>query len=66
MQDAADYGFTPIPLNGSFLDGSTFKNGAYKILLRALKVTGSRNVLSDYEYALTHEFVVKINWSVFL
>lgn len=60
-QDTDDNGWVQIPINGTFADGSTFGNGEYKVLLSALRVTGNPALLSDYEFALTPEFIVKEN-----
>ena len=59
MQDAADNGWTPVAINGTFVDGEPYGDGTYKVLVRALKVNGNVHALADYEMALTDEFIVK-------
>lgn len=57
--DVADNGWTPVAINGTFVDGAPYGDGTYKVLVRALKVNGNPRALADYEMALTDEFVVK-------
>ncbi|GJE92794.1 peptidase S8 family domain-containing protein [Phanerochaete sordida] len=57
--DADDNGWTVVPLNGTFVDGSRYGDGAYRVLVRALRVNGDRHASRDYDMALTGEFVVK-------
>ena len=46
-------------INGTFAAGSMIPDGDYKVLVRALKVTGNPASLADYEVALTPEFTIK-------
>lgn len=57
--DAADNGYSTIVVDGTFADGSKIKDGSYKILLSALRVSGNPNLITDYEMSLTSEFIVK-------
>ena len=51
-------------INGTFVDGSTFPDGDYKVLLRALKVTGNQDLLEDHELWLSPmHFIVNRNSS---
>ncbi|KAF9010760.1 pyrolysin [Cyathus striatus] len=49
-EDADDNGYNTISLEApTFANGTTIPNGAYRFLLRALKVTGDRTKQEDYE-----------------
>ena len=48
-------------LNGTFANGASFKNGQYKVLLSALRVSGNPSFLTDYEMKLTPAFIIKEN-----
>ncbi|EIN11775.1 subtilisin-like protease [Punctularia strigosozonata HHB-11173 SS5] len=47
--DAADNGWSEITLTNTFANGTTIPNGSYKLLFRALKVTGSPKNEADFE-----------------
>ena len=59
LQDLDDNGFNQYNVTGVFANGSAIKSGEYKVLLRALRVTGNPAALSDYEFWLSPEFIVK-------
>ena len=42
-----------MPFNGTFLNGTAVPNGQYRMLIRALKITGEPRDESDYEAFLT-------------
>lgn len=58
-QTADDNGYSTLTIDGTFADGTTIKDGSYKVLLSALRVSGNPNLITDYEMALTPAFIVK-------
>ncbi|KAG5640794.1 hypothetical protein DXG03_007183, partial [Asterophora parasitica] len=44
-----DEGYTTIPVSTNFANGTRIPNGSYRVLLRALKVTGDATKQEDYE-----------------
>ncbi|KAL0568529.1 hypothetical protein V5O48_013456 [Marasmius crinis-equi] len=59
----ANLGFFPIPLhnNFTFANGSFPADGTYKVLFRALRVTGDRNNWNDYDMWLSPSLTFKFN-----
>ncbi|KAI0786595.1 subtilisin-like protease [Abortiporus biennis] len=55
---AADNGWNTVTLDGTFADGTSIPNGDYKILVRALKVTGNPANENDFESWLSPAFTV--------
>ncbi|EJU04161.1 subtilisin-like protease [Dacryopinax primogenitus] len=58
--DAPDNGYYPFQWNGTCANGSYAANGEYKMLLRALKVTGDPSNDADWEAWLSPIFGVNI------
>ena len=56
---SSDNPFNTVPINGTFADGSDVADGSYRVLLRALRVTGDRDALADYETWVSDEFVIQ-------
>ncbi|KAI0339940.1 subtilisin-like protease [Trametopsis cervina] len=52
-------GWNEFALNGTFADGTTIKDGSYKIFLRALRVTGNPNVNSDFDSWVSPTITIK-------
>ena len=54
FQDAADNGFSTFALTPpQFANGTAIAPGSYRVLLRALKVTGDRTNEADFESFLS-------------
>lgn len=49
VQDEANNGYTKIPLVKTFENGTAIPPGQYRIVVRALRVTGDPQKASDYE-----------------
>jgi hypothetical protein len=49
----ADVSYSVMAFNGTFLNGTVVPNGQYRMLIRALKITGDPTNESDYEAFLT-------------
>jgi len=49
----ADVAYSIMAFNGNFLNGTAVPNGEYRMLIRALKITGDPKDESDYEAFLT-------------
>ncbi|KAG5646298.1 hypothetical protein DXG03_003895 [Asterophora parasitica] len=47
--ESADEGYTSIPVSTNFANGTRIPNGTYRVLVRALKVTGDATRQEDYE-----------------
>jgi len=62
--DSADNGYYPFQWNGTYANGSYAANGQYKMLLRALKMTGDPSNEADYEAWLSPIFGVNITGSL--
>lgn len=49
LQDEDKGGYNVFPMNATFANGSTIADGAYRVLVRALRVTGDREREEDFE-----------------
>ncbi|KAG5644690.1 hypothetical protein DXG03_007913 [Asterophora parasitica] len=47
--ESEDEGYTSIPVSTNFANGTRIPNGSYRVLVRALKVTGDATKQEDYE-----------------
>ncbi|KZV93701.1 subtilisin-like protease [Exidia glandulosa HHB12029] len=52
-------GFSQLPLDATFANGTTIPNGTYKVLMRVLKITGDPSNEADYEAFLSPAFGVQ-------
>ena len=49
-----------IPIKTTFLNGSTIPNGSYRLVFRALRVTGNPNLEEDYDSAFSDVFGIQV------
>lgn len=56
-----DNGWTEYAFNGTLADGTTIKDGSYKLFLRALRVAGNPKVNTDFESWLSPTITIKRN-----
>jgi hypothetical protein len=56
---AENNGYVTIAWDGTYANGTAAANGSYKILVRALRITGNPTDEKDYESWLSSEFTIK-------